>query len=211
MGVLSKVMNQCGKPTGRLGRFMVWTFNVHHSKLTDWGLKHVVIEKHDTILDVGCGGGRTVHKLAGIAPEGKVYGVDHSQESVNASRRTNTQLIEIGRVEIRHGSVSALPFSDHTFDLVTAVETHVFWPDLVADMREVLRVLKPGGKLIIIAEYYKGGKHDRRDQKIAEFMKLPFLSVGEHAELFSKAGYSNLEMFEEFDKGWICVIGKKPA
>ena len=211
MGVMSKLLNQCGKPTGRLGRFMVWTFNVHHSKLTDWGLKHVAIEKHDTLLDVGCGGGRTVYKLARIAPEGKVYGVDHSQESVAASRRTNKQLIEIGRVEIRQGSVSSLPFSDHTFDIATAVETHVFWPDVVADMREVLRVLKPGGRLIIIAEYYKGGKHDRRDQKIAALMKLPFLNLCDHGQLFSQSGYSDIEMFEQFDKGWICVIGRKPS
>ena len=211
MGVLSKLLNQCGKPTGRLGTFMVWTFNVHHSKLTDWGLKHVAIEKQYTILDVGCGGGRTIHKLVGIATDGKVYGIDHSEESVAASRRTNQQLIEMGRAEIRHGSVSSLPFPDHMFDVVTAVETHVFWPDVVADMREVLRVLKPGGKLCIIAEYYKGGKHDRRDQNIADWMKLPFLNVGEHADLFSRAGYSAIEAFEEYDKGWICVMGKRPS
>jgi len=190
---------------------MVWTFNVHHSKLTDWGLKHVAIEKHYTILDVGCGGGRTVHKLAGIASEGKVYGIDHSEESVSTSRGTNKRLIAMGRVRILHGSVSSLPFSDHMFDVATAVETHVFWPDLIADMREVLRVLKPRGTLIVIAEYYKGGKHNRRDQKIAELMKLPFLNIGEHSELFSKAGYSDIEMFEEYNKGWLCVIGKKPS
>ena len=211
MGVMSKLLNQCGKPTGRIGRFMVWTFNVHHSKLTDWGLKHVAIEKHYAILDVGCGGGRTVHKLAGIAPEGKVYGIDHSEESVSTSRRTNKLLIEVGRVEIRRGSVSSLPFSDQMFDLVTAVETHVFWPDVVVDMREVLRVLKPGGKLIIIAEYYKGGKHNRRDQKIAELAKLPFLNIDDHRELFSKAGYSDIETFEDYDKGWLCVMGKRPS
>ncbi len=78
-------------------------------------------------------------------------------------------------------------------------------------MREVLRVLKPRGTLIVIAEYYKGGKHNRRDQKIAESMKLPFLNMSEHGELFSKAGYSDIEMFEEYDKGWLCVTGKKPS
>jgi ubiquinone/menaquinone biosynthesis C-methylase UbiE len=217
MGVISNLMNQAGKPTGRLGRFILWTFNVQHSKLTDWGLKHIATEKHYTILDVGCGGGRTVHKLAGIATEGKVYGIDFSEESVNASRRTNKQLIELGRVEIRHGSVSSLPFSDNMFDLVSAVETHYFWPDLVADMQEVLRVLKPGGKLILIAEGYKGGKlYDRlghnRVQKIAELMKIRWiLSVSEHSQLLSKAGYSDIEMFEEYDKGWICGMGKKPS
>lgn len=42
------------------------------------------------------------------------------------------------------------------FDLVTAVETHFWWPNLQADMREIFRVLKAGGKLIVIAEVYKG-------------------------------------------------------
>jgi ubiquinone/menaquinone biosynthesis C-methylase UbiE len=66
-------------------------------------------------------------------------------------------LIKMGRVEVRHGSVSCLPFSDNMFGLVTAVDSHYYWPDLAADMREVLRVLKPGGQMMIIGEGYKGG------------------------------------------------------
>ena len=57
---------------------------------------------------------------------------------------------------IREASVSRLPFSDATFDVITAVETHFWWPNLLLDTLEVLRVLKPGGKLILIAEVYKG-------------------------------------------------------
>jgi fibrillarin-like rRNA methylase len=66
--------------------------NASHSKLTDWGLEQVCIEKHYTVLDAGCGGGRTVSKLAAIATEGKVYGIDYSEESVAASKRTNARL-----------------------------------------------------------------------------------------------------------------------
>jgi ubiquinone/menaquinone biosynthesis C-methylase UbiE len=93
-----------------------------------------------------------VRKLAAVAAEGNVYGVDHSEQSVAAARRTNRQGIAEGRVEIRQASVSALPFPDGLFDLVTVVETHYFWPDLPADMREILRVLKPGGTLVTLAE-----------------------------------------------------------
>ncbi len=89
MGIISKLLNQARKPTGWLSRLILRDFNRHHSKLTDWGLKRIAIEKHDTILDVGCGGGLTVHKLAGIATEGKVYGIDFSEESVTVSHRTN--------------------------------------------------------------------------------------------------------------------------
>src|SRR6201988_5276438 len=55
--------NQFSKPTAWLGRYTLWRMTSHHSKLTDWGLKHTSIESHFTILDVGCGGGRTVNKL----------------------------------------------------------------------------------------------------------------------------------------------------
>jgi ubiquinone/menaquinone biosynthesis C-methylase UbiE len=215
MGTTSKLLDQCRKPTGWFGRLLLRDFNRHHSKVTDWGLMHISIQKHDTILDVGCGGGRTVHKLAAIAMDGKVYGIDFSEESVTVSRRTNKQWIEMSRVEILQGSVSRLPFSDHMFDLVSAVETHFFWPDLLADMQEVLRVLKPGGMFIIIAEAYKGGKYDNRYhkllEKVVELTNMALLSVNEHSELFSRAGYSDVEMFEEYDKGWICGIGKKPS
>jgi ubiquinone/menaquinone biosynthesis C-methylase UbiE len=206
-------VNQCQKPAGWLGRFVLWNMNSRHSKVTDWGLSHISIEKHDTVLDVGCGGGRTVSKLAAIATQGKVYGVDYSKESVAVANRTNRQWIDMARVEIREGAVSQLPFSEDVFDLVTAVETHFWWPDLPADMREVLRVLKPGGKLIIIAEVYKGAK--TKTAKLAEkylpLSDMTLLSVNEHRELFANAGYSDVQVIEESGKGWICGIGRKPS
>jgi SAM-dependent methyltransferase len=143
--VLIYALNQVRKPTKWGGRFFVWIMNVSHSGLTDWGLQYVQIEKHFTILDVGCGGGRTIQKLAALAPEGMVYGVDYAEGSVAASRGKNAQLIETGRAEIKQASVSQLPFPDDKFNLVTAVETQYYWPDLVKDMREIRRVLKPGG------------------------------------------------------------------
>jgi ubiquinone/menaquinone biosynthesis C-methylase UbiE len=187
--------------------------NSRHSKVTDWGLSHISIDKHNTILDIGCGGGRTVNKLAAIATQGKVYGVDFSGESVAFASRINKQWIETGRVEIREASVAQLPFSANAFDVVTAVETHFWWPDLPADMREVLRVLKPGGTLIIIAEIYKGA--NTATAKLAEkylpLSGMALLSVNEHRELFANAGYSDIQIIDEPGKGWICGIGKKPS
>ena len=186
--------------------------NSGHSKLTDWGLSHISIRPHNAVLDVGCGGGRTVSKLAAIATEGKVWGVDFSKESVAVARRTNEKWIAMGRVEVVEGSVSQLPFSADVFDVVTAVETHFWWPDLPGGMCEVLRVLKPGGKLIVIAEIYKGA--NTRVAKLAEKLSPPgmtLLSVSEHHELFASAGYSDVQIIEEPSKGWICGIGMKPT
>jgi ubiquinone/menaquinone biosynthesis C-methylase UbiE len=207
----SAPVNQCSKPTGWLGRFTLWRMNSGHSKLTDWGLKHVSIEKHHTILDVGCGGGRTASKLAAMATQGKVYGVDYSEESVAAAKRANAQWIELGRVEVRHGSVSQLPFPEGMFDLVTAVETHFWWPNLPGDMREVFRVVKVGGTLILVAEIYKGANTavSKLAEKYASRTGMTLLSVEEHHELLTDAGFSNVQVIEERGKGWICGIGRK--
>jgi SAM-dependent methyltransferase len=148
MSLASRLLNQIRNPTGWLGRWNLRSMNRRHAKLTDWGLEHVSIASDATILDIGCGGGRTIHKLAALATKGNVYGVDYSETSVAVSRKTNQQWLKTGRVEIRHGSVSHRPFPDEMFALATAVETHFYWPDLQADMREVLRVLKPGGALV---------------------------------------------------------------
>lgn len=213
MSAADKVIDQCRKPSGLFGRFILWDMNRHHSKLTDWGLSHVAIKNTDRILDVGCGGGRTINKLAGMASAGKVHGIDYSEESVTAARRTNARWIDIGRVEIERGSVSQLPFENDTFDLVTAVETHLFWPNLPADVREVFRTLKPGGQLLIVAEIYKGGKHlEGVRKKIFEkhlAANMNLLTPGEHRALFTNAGFSGVQIFEELDKGWICGAGKK--
>jgi ubiquinone/menaquinone biosynthesis C-methylase UbiE len=184
--------------------------NMSHSGLTDWGLKHVLIEKRFTILDVGCGGGRTIQKLAAVATEGMLYGIDYAKGSVAASRGKNAQLIRAGRVEIKQASVSQLPFPENKFDLVTAVETHYYWPDLVKDMREILRVLKPGGTMVITAESYKGGRYDKLQQPVMRLLRSTRLSVDEHRELFSAAGYTDVQIFEERNKGWICGTGRKP-
>lgn len=186
--------------------------NASHSKLTDWGLRHTYVEKHYTVLDVGCGGGRTVSKLTALATQGKVYGIDFSPDSVTVSQKTNAASIIAGRVEIKLASVSRLPFSDGMFDLITAVETHFWWPNLPADMREVFRVTKPGGQLILIAEVYKGANSavSRLAEKYASRTGLQLLTIDEHRQLLTGAGYCDVQIDATPNKCWICVIGRKP-
>jgi ubiquinone/menaquinone biosynthesis C-methylase UbiE len=150
--------------------------------------------------------------LAAIATRGKVYGVDYSDESVAVTKRTNARWMDLGRVEVCQGSVSQLPFPDDKFDLMTAVETHFWWPNLLGDMREVFRVTQPGGRLILIAEVYKGANTptSRLAEKYASRTGMILLSVEEHRALCTNAGYTDVQVYEEREKGWICAIGRKP-
>ena len=206
-----RVTPQCQKPVGWFGRIVLRNMNARHSSVTDWGLSHIAVQKHFTILDIGCGGGRTVSKLAAIATEGKVYGLDYSADSVAVATKTNRGWIKSGRVEIREGSVSQLPFAAGAFDLVVAVETHFWWPDLPGDLRELLRVLKPGGELAIIGEVYKGASTGTAGliEKYAATTGMKLLSPEEHQNLLSGAGYSNVQINLESSKGWIFACGTK--
>ena len=209
-GLAVYLVNQVRKHTKWVGRLFLWIMNMSHSGVTDWGLKHVAIGEGFTILDVGCGGVRTIEKLAALAAKGTVYGVDYAAGSVAASSAKNAQLIQAERVEIARASVSRLPFAADTFDLVTAVETQYYWPDLVTDMREVLGVLKPRGTLIVIAESYRKGAKDWLHGPAMKLVRSANLSAAEQRELFAAAGFEDIRISEERAKGWICGVGKKP-
>ena len=211
IGVAIYLTRQARKPNKWLGRPFLWAMNLSHSALTDWGLQQVSVEPDFKILDIGCGGGRTIQKLASVAPEGLVCGVDYSSGSVAVARSKNAQLIKDGFVEIRQGSVSQLPFPDDYFDVATAVETQYYWPDLVNDMKEVRRVLTPGGRFAVIAETYRGGRFDGLMAPVMKLLSSSSLSVQDQRELFVSAGYDEIEILEEEKKGWICATGRKPT
>jgi len=183
--------------------------NSGHYSLTSWGLRLVDIARDLDVLDIGCGGGATVRRLAGMVTEGKVVGIDYSPDAVAVARKTNRALISQGRVEILVGDVSSMSFGDGTFDLVTAIETHYFWPDLPSDLREVHRVTKPGGRLLVVGALYKDGAHDRRNQRIVEASGMAYQSIDELRELLEGAGWSDIEAREDAGQGWLAVRAAK--
>jgi ubiquinone/menaquinone biosynthesis C-methylase UbiE len=205
------VCRQVRKPNGWLGKRVVRAMNLSHAGLTDWGLEQLSFPPDATILDIGCGGGRTVRRLATIASQGKVVGLDYSAASVAVSRETNAQEIEAGRVEIHQGSVASLPFPDNTFDIVTAVETHYYWPDLPASIREVQRVLKPGGRLALIAETYRGGPFRLLYGMVMPLIGAAFLSDEEHRRLLADAGLTEVETRHRSGTNWIFATGRRPS
>lgn len=205
------VSRQVRNPSGPLGRRLVRAMNMSHSAMTDWGLQQVTVQKNAAILDIGCGGGRTVRKLAALAPDGKVVGLDYSAASVAVSRETSAREIQAGRVQIEQGSVAALPFPDRTFDVVTAVETHYYWPDLPANVREVLRVLKTGGTFALIAEAYRGGPLRWVYSIVMPLLRATLLSDSEHRDLLIQAGFTEVVTKHVSGKNWICATGRRPT
>jgi ubiquinone/menaquinone biosynthesis C-methylase UbiE len=125
--------------------------NYTHAPLTNWGLKLVDVQDGWTMLDVGCGGGFTIRRLLKRSKDAQVYGIDISEESVAKAKKVNADVLD-KQVFVTQGSAEKLPYEDEKFDLVTAVETVYFWPNLPGCLQEVRRVLKPGGKFAILVE-----------------------------------------------------------
>lgn len=108
------------------------------------------IDKSDRILDVGCGHGRGLTELAGRARRGRVVGADPSELMVEIAAQRNRPLIKAARVDVIIATAESLPLPDDFFDKVLCVHVLYFWKDLDVSLREIARVLKPGGRLALL-------------------------------------------------------------
>jgi ubiquinone/menaquinone biosynthesis C-methylase UbiE len=208
-GIMQAVFKQFRKPTGWLAGLAGLGMNRGHEKVWRWGLEHVAIQPDAIILDVGCGGGGAVKILAQAASRGKVCGVDYSEDVLSTARRVNRALIKQGRVEIKQGSVSDLPFPDDTFDLATAFETTMFWPSLVDDLREVRRVLKPGSILLIANEAYANARFEERNAKWSRLANFQLQTPEETHQCLVEAGFAQVEIDTIPERNWIAATAQK--
>ncbi len=203
------MIKQSPKPTGKLGRIVGEEMNVDHSELWEWGLSQISIGANTNILDVGCGGGGAIQLLNKLSANSKICGIDFSDEMVSLSREVTKDLIKDGLVEISNGSVSSIPYHDDMFDLVTAFETYYFWSDLTSDLRQIFRVLKPGGIFLMVNSTYRHEKYEERNAYLAKLIEFKYHTPEEFHSFLSEAGYSSIEIIEIPEKNWISIISNK--
>jgi len=191
-----KYISNARKPKGSLGKKFIRHMNEHHKELIDWGFEHIKVPRKAEALDVGCGGGYTVRLLRKKYKCKKVYGVDYSKTSVKMAKKATRFL---RNVKIKHGNVSSLPFRNKKFDLVTAVETIYYWPDIEKDFLEIYRILKKNGQFLIICEDCIPGNEVMKDMKI--------YTQNEIHKLLIHTGYKEVQTFRT--NNWVCAIAKK--
>ncbi|MBU5463606.1 class I SAM-dependent methyltransferase [Anaerotignum sp. MSJ-24] len=195
------------KPVGFGGTIMVRLMNVCHSPIATWGFSKLSMRDNLNILDIGCGGGKNIATWLRKSKNSHITGLDYSEVSVDESSKKNKWAIKRNRCEILRGNVAEMPFSDNTFDCVSAFETIYFWPGLEECFTEVNRVLKHGGIFMVCNGSDGENKSDEKWVNIIEGM-----SVYNEDQLHSaleKAGFYKIKCYINTEKHWLCIFAKK--
>lgn len=198
---MSDYLHHAAKPKGQWGAEVLRGMNDHHTALANWAFSHVVIPPFAHALDIGCGGGANLARLASLCPEGFVTGIDYSPTSVEESIAFNQDIIDRKRMTVLEGDVHALPFERDAFDFISACETIYFWNDLPQALFEVRRVLKPQGTFLIICEMA-----DPNDPRFKDESCITIYLPRDMKQLVEEAGFSSVSLFEQ--DGWYCIVAR---
>jgi ubiquinone/menaquinone biosynthesis C-methylase UbiE len=191
MGVMRPVlMSMFGRPQGVLGSLGGIIMARMNADCGAWVCEVLEIGPSDRVLEVGFGPGVVIQRVLKLAPAGNVAGIDQSREMVEQARARNATAIQSGRADLRHGSVESLPFEDNSFDKALAINSMQVWPDAVAGLREIRRVMKSGGRIALGFTRYSG----QPNQGLIETLTL--------------AGFTKAHMAET-DRGF-CALAIKP-
>ena len=159
-----------------------------HLPITLPVLEKMRLTATDNVLDVGCGAGWLSRRLAKAVPEGRVVGMDISDEMIRHARRNS---VDFDNLMFVTGEVAQIPWQPNFFARAISVESSYYWPDPAACMRELFRVLGEGGSAWIVSNYYRDNPHCHQ---WGELLAVPtqLLSGEEWAELFRAAGFSQV-------------------
>jgi arsenite methyltransferase len=152
-------------------------------------LDRMRLAPEDNVLDLGCGAGWLARLLAEQVPEGRLVGVDISDEMIRRARRNN---LDLENAMFVIGEAEEIPWDANFFTHAISVEAAYYWPDPLASLREIHRVLREGGSAWILVNYYRENVHAHQWRDVLTIPAHLF-SAGEWAELFAKAGFSEVK------------------
>ena len=192
MGFDSYIARQISNPSGRFAPLVARLLNSGNRALNLDAIAVLDVRPDMRVLDVGFGGGVSLPELAErTGDHGAVAGIDLSAAMVCRARGRFKQLLGAGRLELEQGSIESLPWPDGAFDRALSVNTIFYWPDTAAGLREVWRVLRPGGVLVLAM---------RSQQTVApaQVERFGFKNVGaaELERLLAAAGFSGIVLRE---------------
>lgn len=203
-GFINAFFQNCSKPEGFFGRLLLRGMNHGHAPLSQWAMSKLNWQPDWQVLDIGCCGGANLAAMLQLCPNGKVYGLDISPDSVAFSKALNQKQLG-SRCFVELGSAEQLPYPARHFDVVTAFETIYFWRPLSQSFAEAARVLKPQGRFLICCE--ASDPNDDTWTKRIDGMVIH--SVSELQACLSQAGFDKITVFNREKGGGLCIISQK--
>jgi ubiquinone/menaquinone biosynthesis C-methylase UbiE len=151
-------------------------------------LDQMKLSAEENILDVGCGAGWLVRMLAERVPEGRVIGMDISDEMVRRARRN---YVDVENAMFVVGAADEIPWDANFFTHAISVESAYYWPDPARGLLEIYRVLREGGAAWVLINYYRENPHSHQWSK--ELATPTHLMGAEEWEtLFRHAGFGQV-------------------
>lgn len=148
---IRSVASQFGNPRGFLGRLALTSMAYKNGRYNDAARQALDLQPGDKVLEIGCGPGVSLRKVARlIGRSGFAAGVDYAPLAVRMARHKLHWMISRGRAQVLQASAEDLPFEAARFDKAYAVNSFQFWPKPHEGLGELARVLKPGGRLVIV-------------------------------------------------------------
>src|SRR6266851_1904816 len=136
-------------PKGFLGRIAGLLMVITNRQINRFAVEMLEVQARDRVLEIGFGPGACIAMLAERATNGLVAGVDPSPTMIAQASARNRTDVRSGRVELKVGSVSAIPYPNASFDKVCSINNIYFWPSRGDDLREIRRVMKEGGTVAL--------------------------------------------------------------
>ena len=195
-------MSQFAKPTGFFGKILAKGMARGHKEFYKHALKAINPKKDDKYLEIGFGSGIFINRY--MSHVSRIAGIDHSEDMVKLASDINRKLVESGKAEFKQGYASSLPWADNEFTVVATIEVFFFLNETEKTLKEIFRILKPGGRLIIEMAFNKddGVDHKRHIKK----MGLKLYSGEEMKKLLKKAGFNDI-VIDYFKAVWIPIKG----
>jgi len=156
--------SQFGRPTGALGWMVGHAMAFRNRERSECVFALLDLKPAERVLEIGFGPGTDIERASRIARF--VAGVDHSDVMLRQALRRNRKAIGEGRVDLRHGAAAQLPFPDSEFDCVFAINSAQFWKDSVQTFRELKRVLKPAGRVLLAVQPRNQGATDETARQV---------------------------------------------